>query len=342
MNERLPDDVIHQYVPVDRLPWVNSFLDHWKPNLVLWVESEFWPGILSELRNRKITTFLMNARISEKSLKGWKWAPWMIKQILKTFDQCLAQTEMDANRLRILGAKNVFCPGNLKFCAAPLPTNKETLATLTKSIGSRPNWIAYSTHPGEEEIIKSVHLILKKAFPNLITIIVPRHPNRGKELAEKFRLEGFKLSRKSMNEPIHNDTEFLMGDTIGELGTFFTLTDIAFVGGSLTNQGGQNPIEPARLNCALVHGPNMDNFLAIEAELKASGASVCARDSTQIAHEVKTLLSNNTLRKRRAEAAKKVAEGKLGILDSIFSYLNPELNQISPAQPTFVTRNARA
>ena len=283
----------------------------------------------------------MNARISDKSLKGWKRAPWMIKQILRTFDQCLAQTELDANRLRTLGAKNVFCPGNLKFCASPLPTNKETLATLKKSIGSRPNWIAYSTHPGEEEIIKSVHLILKKSFPKLITIIVPRHPNRGNELAEKFRLEGFKLSRKSMNEPIHNDTEFLMGDTIGELGTFFTLTGIAFVGGSLTNHGGQNPIEPARLNCALVHGPNMDNFLAIEAELKASGASVCASDATEIAHEVKRLLSNNTLRRRRADAAKKVAEGKLGILDSIFSYLNPELNQLSPIQPMFVTRNAR-
>ena len=342
LGERLPEDVIHQYIPVDRVPWVRRFLDHWRPDLTLWVESEFWPAVLSEVRARRIPTFLMNARISASSLRGWRRAPWMIRRLLKTFELCMAQTELDADRLRSLGAENVACPGNLKFAADPLPADPDKLVALDTSIAGRPRWVAFSTHPGEEEIIADAHQMLVRNFPDLLTVLIPRHPDRTHDIQAVLTARDLTVSVRSEANPLERETSVLLADTIGELGLFFRSTDIAFVGGTLVPHGGQNPIEPARLGCAIVHGPHMDNFLAIEGELVAAGASAIANSAEEIAREVGTLLSNSALRHRRISAARSVADGKQIILDAVFVHIDPHLNRISPAQPVTVSSNARA
>jgi 3-deoxy-D-manno-octulosonic-acid transferase len=342
LEHRLPGGVIHQFVPVDRMSWVRRFLDHWRPDLVLWVESEFWPGILSEVKRRSIPSMLMNARISARSWRGWRRAPWIIRRILRTFDLCMAQTELDAERLRDLGAANIACPGNLKFAADPLPADAAALAALETATAARPRWLAFSTHPGEEKIIAAAHRILVRNLPDILTIIVPRHPARGAEIEHELAKSGDAVSVRSRGEPLQRDIGFLLADTMGELGLFFRLTDIAFVGGSLVPHGGQNPIEPARLGCAIVHGPHMENFLAIESELNAAGASALASTSQEIAREVGTLLSNTGQRQRRVAAARSVADGKFSILDAVFAHLDPVLNRISPAQPITVSGDARS
>ena len=190
LENRLPLGVIHQFVPVDRMSWVRRFLDHWQPDLVLWVESEFWPGVLSEVKRRAIPAMLMNARISARSWRGWRRAPWMIRRILQTFDLCMAQTELDAERLRDLGAVNIACPGNLKFAAEPLPADPDTLAALEAATAARPRWLAFSTHPGEEETIAAAHRILVRNLPDILTIIVPRHPARGPEIEKILAASG--------------------------------------------------------------------------------------------------------------------------------------------------------
>lgn len=342
LADRLPADVTHQFIPVDRGPWVRSFLDHWRPDLVLWVESEFWPTMLSELRARRVPALLVNARISTRSWRGWRRAPWMIRRLLRTFDLCMAQTELDAERLRDLGAGQVACPGNLKFAADPLPGNEATIAALDGAIAGRPRWLAFSTHPGEEEIVAEAHARLQRNVADVLTVLVPRHPARGDAIAAMLRERGLTVAQRGRDEALQRDTSVLIGDTMGELGTFFRLTDIAFVGGSLVPHGGQNPIEPARLGCAIVHGPHMENFLAIEGELMAAGASETAATAEEVARAVGNLLSNPTLRQRRVAAARSVAEGKYSILDAVFSHLDPYLNRISPAQPIPASRDARA
>jgi 3-deoxy-D-manno-octulosonic-acid transferase len=342
LENRLPPGVIHQFVPVDRMSWVRRFLDHWQPDLVLWVESEFWPGVLSEVKRRAIPAMLMNARISARSWRGWRRAPWMIRRILQTFDLCMAQTELDAERLRDLGAVNIACPGNLKFAAEPLPADPDTLAALEAATAARPRWLAFSTHPGEEETIAAAHRILVRNLPDILTIIVPRHPARGPEIEKILAASGTPVSVRSRSQLLDKDIGFLLADTMGELGLFFRLTDIAFVGGSLVPHGGQNPIEPARLGCAIVHGPHMENFLAIEGELNTAGASSVATTAKEIAREVGTLLSNAGMRQRRVAAARSVADGKFGIMDAVFTHLDPVLNRISPAQPIPVSRDARS
>lgn len=340
--ERLPPGVIHQYIPVDRVPWVKRFLDHWRPDLVLWVESEFWPTLLSEVKRRGIPAVLLNARMSARSWRGWRRAPWIIRKLLGTFDICLAQTELDAERLIDIGAPHVACPGNLKFAAEPLPASPDALAILEKGIAARPRWLAFSTHPGEEEIIAEAHQRLLQNLPDLLTIIAPRHPARGTAIAAALRDAGLDVSQRGAGEDLTRSTSILLADTMGELGLFFRLTDIAFVGGTLVPHGGQNPIEPARLGCAIIHGPHMQNFLTIESELKGAGASETVTTALELARGVGTLLSNPTGRQGRIAAARSVAEGKFSILDAVFSHLDPYLDRITPASAPPVSSDARA
>jgi len=342
LKNRLPKGVIHQYVPVDRIPWVRNFLDHWRPNLILWVESEFWPGVLSEIDDRNIPAFLVNARISDRSLRFWRKLPWVVKRLLRTFELCMAQTELDADRLRRLGADNVVCPGNLKFAAEPLPADHRLLADLEARIAGRPRWVAFSTHNNEEETIARSHQRLSANFPELLTIIAPRHPSRGEEIADMLTSSGLTVARRSRGDVLSSETNVLLADTIGELGLFFRVSDIAFVGGSLVPHGGQNPIEPARLGCAIVYGPHMDNFLAIDAELTTAGAAAHVGSVEELAREIGILLSNTEHRSARIAAASVVADGKANILDAVFLYLAPRLNEISPSYAAMVGQDESA
>ncbi|MBX9634576.1 MAG: 3-deoxy-D-manno-octulosonic acid transferase, partial [Magnetospirillum sp.] len=245
MAERLPPGAIHQFVPVDRPAFVHAFLDHWHPDLVLWAESDFWPNLLDGIRRRAIPLVLVQGRISPKSFANWQRAPGFIRRILSAFTLCLGQTPGDAERLAALGAAKVACVGNLKMAVPPLPGDEAELARLRHAIGVRPLWLAASTHPGEEAAMARVHSALVARFPGLLTVIVPRHPHRGADIVDELSAMGLSVSLRSLGAGPMGDIH--IADTMGELGLFYRLAPIVFMGKSLGAQGGQNPFEPARL-----------------------------------------------------------------------------------------------
>jgi 3-deoxy-D-manno-octulosonic-acid transferase len=320
LAERLPSGAIHQYAPVDRAAWVSRFLDHWRPDLALWVESELWPNMLSEIARRRIKSVLVNARISPRSFARWRNFPGTAKKLLASFTLCLAQTEEDAASLRALGATNVRVPGNLKFAAEPLPCDASEFARLEAALGARPRWLAASTHDGEEEIIAAARR------NGELAIVVPRHPQRGAEIAGMLRAKGNRVSLRSDSVLPADDDSFYVADTMGELGLFFRLAPVAFMGGSLVPHGGQNLLEPVRLGAAVVHGPYMTNFREIAREMDDAGGAVAVTDAASLADAVHGLLSDPARRARVTEAAAKVAAGKSRVLDETLAALAPYLD----------------
>ena len=293
MKERLPDRAFHQYAPIDHSKYVRNFFNTWNPDIGLWTESEFWPNLVIEAKNHGVTIGLINGRISDKSFRGWKRLGKMISIILRNFDFCLGQTESDTNRLGVLGAKKYEYLGNLKFSSPPLPVNKQELLNLNSQLQDRPCWLAASTHKGEEEMVANVHQKLKANYNSILTVIVPRHPERGDEIFETLsQYNNFKIARRSLGNSINSDTDIYLADTIGELGLFFSLSKITFMGKSLVPLGGQNPIEPLKLGSAVIHGPHMSNFTEIVKELSKFGCAVQIDNSSQLFTGVSDLLSN--------------------------------------------------
>lgn len=326
MAERLPRGVIHQFVPVDRMAYVRRFLDHWRPDLVLWAESEFWPNLVSEIGRRRISLVLVNGRISDRSLKRWRRWPGLIGEILGCFTLCLAQTADDATRLGELGAARVAASGNLKDAAPPLPADSAALAALAERFQSRPRWLAASTHSGEELMAGRVHRDVKKTVPDVLTVIAPRHPERGPAIAEDLRGLGLAVALRSAGEAVAANTDVYVADTLGEMGLFYRLAPVVYMGKSLAPLGGQNPLEPARLGCALVYGPHMTNFKAIAERFAAAQASVVVGDEAALGAAIVRLLGDGAERQRLAEAARAVAGAEAGVLDRIMTALAPFLD----------------
>jgi 3-deoxy-D-manno-octulosonic-acid transferase len=327
MAERLPARAIHQYVPVDRPAWVRRFIDHWRPDLALWVESEFWPNLLTEIGARRIPLVLVNARISQRSFIGWKRWPGLIGRLMGCFSLCLAQSETDRERLVALGAADARFAGNLKFAADALPFDQTALDALKTQIGDRPCWLAASTHPGEETAIAAAHRALKAAHPVLLTIIAPRHPVRGADIATEVRAAGLNCALRSAGDAAAPDTDIYIADTVGELGLFYRAAPIAFIGGSLIQHGGQNLLEPARLGTAILHGPHMFNFQTIVEDMLAADASETVADASALANAVGALLADPALLAQRAAAARGVAEAQSGILDAVLAEIAPFLDR---------------
>ncbi len=335
--DRLPPRAIHQFVPADRPDWVGRFLDHWRPDLALWVESELWPNLLGQSRARGIVTVLINARMSRRSFRRWQRLPGLIGPLLGGFALCLAQDQEQAERLRALGATKVEVSGSLKQAAEPLPAEAAELQRLRAATAGRPLWLAASTHDGEEAIAARVHGDLAAAPPGLLTIIVPRHPERGDELAAALTAGGLKLAQRSTGQRIEPATEIYLADTLGELGLFYRLSEIVFVGGSLTPRGCQNLLEPARLGAAVIHGPDVENFRVAAADLAAAGASTMVRDGGELGREVAALLIDAGLRERHAAAGLRVSggtgEGHADILDGVVAALGPWMPKTPGAAP---------
>jgi len=273
MAERLPPRAMHQYVPLDCMTSVRRFLGYWRPDLALFVESELWPNLILETHRMGVPMALVNARLSAKSFGGWRYAPRLARRILACFDVCLAQDADIAKRLIALGAPKVRISGSLKADAPPLPVDEQALQDLRASVGTRPVFLAASTHPGEDEIILDVSTMLRDAGTHALTVIVPRHPERGKEIAADATARGLSVARRANHDPLTGETEIYVADTLGELGLFYRVTQFAFVGGSLVPRGGQNPLEPARLGVAVLVGPHTGNFAGIvRTLLDAQGA----------------------------------------------------------------------
>ena len=330
MSERLPNGAFHQYVPVDAPHCVRAFLDHWRPDLVLWTESEFWPNLLSAIAARRIPLALVQGRVSDRSLAAWRRAPGLIRGLLEGFTLCLGQTEEDARRLAGLGAPAVECTGNLKFAAALLPADEGEVARQRALLAGRPVWVAASTHPGEEEIVARVHRALSPRYPGLLTVIVPRHPERGAALAAALAKSNgngtLRIARRAAGDVPAADTDIYLADTMGELGLFFRLARVAFVGKSLVALGGQNPLEPARLGCPVVFGPHMGNFAAIALRMIESGAAMEAEDGVALIAVVDRILSDAALRARMARAGQSLAAMESESLDRTMAALKPFLD----------------
>lgn len=321
MEERLPDGAIHQYVPVDRVGYVRRFLDHWQPNLALWVESEFWPNLVIETRARAVPMAVLNGRMSDASLQSWRKSRAMIGRLLAAFQVVMAQSERDGERFAELGAKQVQSPGNLKFASPPLPVNDRALETVLNHVGERPRWLAASTHAGEEAIAGAVHKNLKVTHPDLLTIIVPRHPERGTAVAAELATQGLSVALRSAKQDISVNTDIYVADTMGELGLFYRLCDVVFIGKTLCGVGGQNPIEPAQLSCALLFGPEMSNFHDSSSKLVACEGARWVQDQETLQAAVKDLLDDDKTRIHAANAALNMAAEEADVLDRVMQHL---------------------
>ena len=306
MAERLPERAIHQFVPLDHPSYCRRFLDHWRPDVGVWVESEFWPNLIMETDERGIPLALINARITLKSYEGWRRFPKTIHDLISRFAVVHAQTAESAERLRSLGARRVKTPGNLKHDAEPLTADEEEVNTLLKAIDNRPVWLASNTHEGEEIIAADVHAALTAKHDHLLTIIVPRHPARGDEIAEELKARRFKVSQRSKGETIAPDTDIYLADTLGEMGVFYRLSDIVFIGGTFPALGGHNPFEPAHLHSALIAGPSDFNFAEAFAEFAAGDALIRVNDTTELARAIGALLDNSAELERRAKVAAQI------------------------------------
>ncbi|MDP3371930.1 MAG: 3-deoxy-D-manno-octulosonic acid transferase [Candidatus Paracaedibacteraceae bacterium] len=271
--ERFSKTIIHQFVPFDITPWIKRFLSHWSPDQVFFIESEIWPNIIQACKKRNIPLILLNARLSDRSFKRWSKFPTLAAYLLNQFTQCLAQGQETADRLKKLGVNNVSIMPNLKFSAPSLPINQSDNAHFSKMLNGKPIWIAASTHPGEEEHIFNVHIELKKNLPDVITILAPRHPYRANSLVKMAKEN--QLLFKTLAEALKETsiiTDGIVIDSIGQLGTFYNLSNAVFMGGSLIPHGGQNPIEPIHFKKPILFGPHMHNFNEVCDILKGAGA----------------------------------------------------------------------
>jgi 3-deoxy-D-manno-octulosonic-acid transferase len=326
-SRRLPEGAIHQYVPLDLPAYVKRFLAHWKPDIGILAESELWPNLVHAAHAQGVHLAIVNARMSERSFNRWRRFPAFIRSMLSRFELVLAQTEPDGERLRALGAPRVQAVGNLKYDVTPPPAEPEKLAVLRKAVQGRPVFIAASTHPGEEEMIAAAHRRAREVLPGLLTILIPRHPERGREIGEMIFRTGLAVCRRSDKVIPDLDTDIYVADTIGELGLFYRLGQIAYLGGSLVPRGGQNPIEPAKLGNAILHGPHVHNFTEVYAALTDSRGAFAVDGSETLGDTVARLLRDPSLLTQMATAAGQCVAQMSGANQRTIQALEPLLIQ---------------
>jgi 3-deoxy-D-manno-octulosonic-acid transferase len=327
-EQRLPDGVLHQFVPLDAPRFVQRFLDHWRPSLALFVESDLWPNLICSCAARRIPMIVINGRLSERSFSRWRRVPGVIAALLKRFDLCLTQSAADAERYAKLGAPRVSATGNLKLDLPAPPADDAVLGRLKQIVGKRPVVVAASTHPGEEAAVIGAHRRLRAKFPTLLTIIVPRHPARGESIAEIAKSAGVAIALRSRRAQPMPDIGVYIADTLGELGLMYRLAPIAFMGGSLAHHGGQNPIEAIRLGAAVIHGPHVWNFADIYASLDAAHGAEQVADEEALAARLGVWLAAPAVRQATADAAAATVQKLGGALERTWTALDPYLMQL--------------
>lgn len=327
-QSRLPPDVPHQFVPLDSPLFVRRFLRHWRPELVLLVESELWPNLMLEVNARGTPLVLVNARMSPNSFANWRRVHGSVSALLARVDLCLAQGPEDGERLKQLGAPRVVATGNLKFDAPPPPVDIAAFDALRTATAGRVVFVAASTHPGEEEIVIEAHQRLSKELPNLLTVIAPRHPERGAAVVELATAAGCPAVLRSDGYRPDKGTAIYVADTIGELGLFYRLGTVALLGGSLARKGGQNPIEPIKLDTAIIHGPHVTNFNALYGALDEAGGALQVADARALAAGAYMLLADAAARGRMIAAGQATVESFGGALERTLGAIDPYLVQI--------------
>jgi 3-deoxy-D-manno-octulosonic-acid transferase len=281
-----------------------------------------------------VPTILVNGRLSDRAFDGWQRWPSFAREILAAFDLVLAQSDVDRDRFDALGARNVKAAGNLKYAAEPLAADDTALSQLRRTVAERPRWLAASIHPGEDGIAAAVHRALKPSHPGLLTVVVPRHIERGAEMAAAMAGMGLAVARRSAGDAISADTDVYVADTMGELGLFYRLCDTVFMGKSLAVGGGQNPAEPAQIGCALILGHDMSNFLDMAAELVDAGAAELVHDGGALARRLDTLFRDPIRRVAMARAGRETVAHHAGSLSATLAELAPYLGTPNIRQST--------
>jgi len=326
-EERLSSQTHHQYVPLDMQRAINRFLDHWKPDLAIFAESEIWPTTIRELAARNVPQILVNARMSDRSISRWQQRSGLAEAVFGELAQVIAQTETDAQRFRDLGAPWVTVAGNLKTDVDLPPANPAELAALRAQIGLRPTWLAASTHEGEETCMADTHRMLALHEPNVLSVIVPRHPDRAAQIATELAAQGLHVTTRSSREPITNETQIYLGDTIGEMALYLGLSRIVFMGKSLKAEGGQNPFEPAKAGLAILSGRYVQNFREAYENLLTAGGARLVRDEQMLAGHILHLFRNEqdlqTMQKAGFETVNAMAGAVETTVQALDAYIMP-------------------
>lgn len=304
LASRLPMGALHHYAPLDTAGAVARFLDHWRPDLAVWSESELWPRLIVSAAARGVPMLLINARLSPRSAARWRRAPRLARALLSRFDAILAQDATTAGALTGLGvdAERLGISGTLKQETAPLPCDDAELERLRARIAGRRVWLAASTHPGEEDFAARAHAELLGRWPDLLLIIAPRHPGRATEVSALLEGHGLTVARRGAQALPRPETQVYLADTLGEMGLWYRLAPVAFVGGSLVPVGGHNPYEPAALDAAIIAGPHVQNFAGAYADLDREDGVTRVTDANGLAQAVATLLEPDRAARQAARA----------------------------------------
>lgn len=329
LAQRLPAGVIHQFAPVDAPGAVAAFLDHWQPSLAVFVESELWPNLILEARRRGVNLVLASARITERTVEGWRRFPGAVRQILSAFDRILPQDETSAARLHSLGAR-IDGHVNLKLSGEAPPHDAAAFTRLSAAIGDRPVVVAASTHDGEEIAIVRA---LDKLADRLCLILVPRHPARSPDIATALTRDGYRFARRSQGHEPDRDTDLYLADTLGEMGLFLRLADVVVMGGSFSAAlekppvGGHNPLEPARLGKPAVTGPDMSNWAAVTDALVEAGGLTIVPAPWDLPAVLAPLLADTDSARVMGERGRRAATEAGSGLDRLWETLAPLLPQ---------------
>ncbi|WP_272007102.1 3-deoxy-D-manno-octulosonic acid transferase [Roseovarius sp. ZX-A-9] len=291
LARRLPPRCQHQFAPLDSRSAVRRFLAHWRPDAAVFVESELWPNMLRETHRTGVPLALLNARISDRSARQWKRFGRTARYLLGLFAMIHTQDERTTRHFHDLGLTHAVTGQNLKSASGPLPYDAEQLQSLRQTLAERPNWVASSTHPGEEEIILDAHEALLATHPDLLLIVVPRHPERGDEVQQLIEARNMTQARRSTGGAPGPGVQVYLADTMGETGLWYAMSPIVCLGGSFTPVGGHNPYEPAYAGAAVLHGPLYANFAGAYAEFSSAGGTVEIADAAALTDEIGRLLT---------------------------------------------------
>ena len=314
---------IHQFFPIDTNFHTKKFLDYWKPAVAIFVDSEIWPNMITNIKKKQISLVLMNARITRRSFKRWGIFLINAKKIFRLFDICLSSNKKSSQYLRLLGAKKIKNIGNLKFTES---ANSENYLdkNVKKFLLSKKIWCASSTHNKEELFCANVHKKLKVKNKNILTIIIPRHIDRTPAIVNQIKKLNLKIHLHNSKNKIDKDTDIYLVNSFGQTKSFFKICKTVFLGGSIIKHGGQNPLEAARFGCKILHGPYVWNFSEIYSLLKKNEVSIKTVNSNQLAHEVDKMI-NNKNKNRSIELKIKSLGNK--ILTSTLNEVNIYINK---------------
>ena len=319
---------IHQFLPLDIVIYVEKFLNHWKPNLSIFVDSEIWPNIIFKIKEKKIPLLLVNARITKKTFYRWRIFKKFSKNIFEKFDLCLVANNETEEHLKFLGAKNIKSCGNLKFSNTSNQLEYNLKEDFLKKIKGRKIWCAASTHPSEEIFCARTHLLIKKKINNILTIIVPRHIERAKKISYELSKFNIKTVLYSNYKELNDDTDILLIDSYGELKKIYNISKNVLLGKSLINSlakdSGQNPIEASRLGCKIFHGPFISNFVEIYDFLKSLKITEEITTSLELS---KSLINElNKIKEKNNKVMQKIDAYGANILDNVIKEINIYIN----------------